>query len=163
MGSDSTTRRTVEPFGLFFQSGHWYLAGRDVEKDAIRNFRAGRISNVEANAKTPQAADFAIPRSFRLSIHAHSRKAWEMGDGDAEEAIVQFRVASGAVKAGASLGRVVRGASGQRRFQVRRMDVFARWLLSFGGDAMPVSPPRLVDALQTIVRQTLAVYEAARS
>ena len=161
MGRDATSARTVEPFGLFFQSGHWYLAGRDVEKDAVRNFRVGRISDLQSNAKTRQRADFEIPRGFRLSTHARSRKAWELGDGDAEVAIVEFRGGTGAVKAAESLGTAIRGAARRRRFQVRRPDVFARWLLSFAGDARPLEPPALVDAFRELVRQTLARYEGA--
>jgi predicted DNA-binding transcriptional regulator YafY len=161
MGRDATARRTVEPFGLFFQSGHWYLAGRDVEKDAVRNFRVSRMSDIRANARTPQTADYDVPNGFRLSKHAASRKAWELGDGDAETAVVEFRGANGAVKAASALGSAIRGAPRQRRFQVRRVDVFARWLLSFAGDARPVSPPALVEAFENAVRHTLANYEAA--
>ncbi|MFL5614847.1 MAG: helix-turn-helix transcriptional regulator [Gemmatimonadaceae bacterium] len=160
MGRDTTARRTVEPFGLFFQSGHWYLAGRDIEKEAIRNFRVSRIGDVQANVKTPQTSDYGIPAGFRLSKHAGSRKAWELGDGDAEVAIVEFHGPSGAVKAASALGAAVRNAARQRRFLVRRVDVFARWLLSFAGDAQPISPPSLVDAFDRIVKQTLAYYEA---
>lgn len=161
MGRDATAARTVEPFGLFFQSGHWYLAGRDVEKEVVRNFRVSRISDLQPNARALQSADFAIPRGFRLSTHARSRKAWELGDGDAEVAIVEFRGGSGAVKAAESLGTAIRGAPRRRRFQVRRLDVFARWLLSFAGDVRPLEPPGLVDAFRELVRQTLARYERA--
>ena len=161
IGRDATARRTVEPFGLFFQSGHWYLAGRDVEKDSVRNFRVSRMSDIRGNARTPQTADYDVPNGFRLSKHATSRKAWELGDGDAETAVVEFRGTNGAVKAASALGAAIRGAPRQRRFQVRRVDVFARWLLSFAGDARPVSPPALVEAFEKAVRQTLAHYEAA--
>jgi proteasome accessory factor B len=159
IGRDATTRRTVEPYGLFFQSGHWYLAGRDTERDTIRNFRVSRMTDVRANTRTPQTADFEIPDGFRLSRHATSRKAWELGDGDAEVAIVEFYGRSGAVKAAESLGTAIRGAPRQRRFQVRRVNAFVRWLLSFAGDARPLSPPAVVDAFRDLVRQTLAVYE----
>ena len=161
IGRDATARRTVEPFGLFFQSGHWYLAGRDTEKGAVRNFRVSRMADVRANPKTPQSADYDVPPGFRLSTHATSRKAWELGDGDAETAVVEFRGTTGAVRSAASLGSAVRGAPRQRRFQVRRVDVFARWLLSFAGDARPLSPPALVEAFENTVRQTLARYEVA--
>lgn len=161
MGRDATARRTVEPFGLFFQSGHWYLAGRDVEKDAVRNFRVSRMSDLRANARTPQTADYDVPDGFRLSRHATSRKAWELGDGEAETSVVEFRGTNGAVKAASALGSAVRGAPRQRRFQVRRADVFARWLLSFAGDAWPVSPPVLIEAFEKAVRDTLANYETA--
>jgi predicted DNA-binding transcriptional regulator YafY len=159
MSSDRTAKRTVEPYGLFLQSGHWYLAARDVEHDVVRNFRVSRMSDVAVNAKKPQSTDYAIPRSFRPTKHARSRKAWELGDGDVEEATVKFVGSKGAVRAAASLGHPVRGAPGQRRFQVRRADVFVRWLLSFAGDAVPLAPPRLVEAYRDLVRETLAVYD----
>jgi hypothetical protein len=38
------------------------------------------------------------------------------------------------------------------------MDVFARWLLSFAGDAEPVAPPGLVDDYRSLAEQTLATY-----
>jgi proteasome accessory factor B len=161
IGSDTTTHRAVEPFGLFLQSGHWYLVGRDVEKAALRNFRVGRMSDVRLNSKAAQSTDFEVPKSFRLSAHATSRKAWELGDGDAEEAIVEFHGNSGAVTASASLGSPVRAAPRQRRFYVRRTDAFARWLLSFGGDARPLSPPALVGEFRRLVMQTLSVYDGA--
>jgi predicted DNA-binding transcriptional regulator YafY len=159
IGTDLTTKRTVEPFGLFFQSGHWYVAGRDAGKDIVRNFRVSRIADVKVNAGTARTADYDIPKNFRLSDHAHSRKAWEVGDGDAEEAVVEFRRATGVAKAAASHGAVIRGSPRQRRFQVRRQDVFVRWLLSFAGDAIPVSPPALVQSFREVVRQTLALYD----
>ena len=163
IGSDATTARTVEPYGLFLQSGHWYLVGRDVAKDAVRNFRVARITDVRANTSKPQSVDYTIPRTFRLAAHAGSRKAWELGDGDAEEAVVEFRGAIGAVKAAMKLGAPTVGAPRRRRFQVRRIDVFARWLLSFAGDAVPVAPAQLVDAYTAIVAQTLRVYDGAAS
>ena len=160
IGSDTTTERVVEPYGLFLQSGHWYLVGRDIAKNAVRNFRVARITGARANTSKPQSVDYTIPRGFRLSTHARSRKAWELGDGDAEEAIVEFRGTSGAAKAAMKLGAPIAGApKQQRQFQVRRVDVFARWLLSFAGDAVPVAPALLVDAYHEIVRQTLAIYE----
>jgi hypothetical protein len=65
------------------------------------------------------------------------------------------------VTAASALGDTVRGAPKQRRLRLRRVDVFARWLLSFAGDARPVSPPALVEAFEQIVRQTLACYEGS--
>jgi hypothetical protein len=41
---------------------------------------------------------------------------------------------------------------------VRRADSFARWLFSFAGDAMPVSPAALVDEYASLVERTRMVY-----
>ena len=161
MGMGRTSRRSVEPYGLFFVSAHWYLAGRDRERDAIRNFRVSRMENVVVNTAKSQSTDYQIPASFRLAEHARSRQAWELGDGEAEDAIAEFSGSDGAVAAAARLGEPVDGAPSRRRFRVRRLDSFARWLLSFGGDARPISPPALVERHREIARATLARYESA--
>jgi predicted DNA-binding transcriptional regulator YafY len=33
-----------------------------------------------------------------------------------------------------------------------------RWILSFAGEAVPVSPPHLADAYRDVVRATLSAY-----
>jgi len=159
---DEHARRTVEPYGLFFVSSHWYLAARDRDRDAIRNFRLSRISRVEVNTRRAQSADYALPPDFVLRDHAQSREPWEIGDGDARTALVDFVAATGATEAARKLGRAVAGDEKRREFDVRRDDAFARWLLAFGGDARPVSPPELVAEYERQAAATLRLY-AARS
>ncbi|HEX5831868.1 MAG TPA: WYL domain-containing protein [Gemmatimonadaceae bacterium] len=160
MGRDTVEERTVEPWGLFFVSGHWYLAARDAERDGVRNFRVSRVREVRVNPHTPQSADYAIDADFDLREHARSRQAWELGDGDAVEARVRFAGASGVATAGRSLGDAVEGVPEERRFQVRRPDAFARWLLSFAGEAEPVAPPSLVEGYRALAAETLVRYGA---
>jgi predicted DNA-binding transcriptional regulator YafY len=152
------SQRAVEPYGLFFVSSHWYLAGRDMERDALRNFRLSRISHVEVNKKKAQSTDYSIPSDFSLRDHAQSREAWEIGEGDATTAIVEFIATTGATHAALQLGRPVEGSDNRRRFGVRRPDVFARWLLSFGGDARPLEPAELRDEYKRVASATLERY-----
>jgi len=63
--------------------------------------------------------------------------------------------------AAGQLGHVVDGAPDHRTFDVRRADVFVRWLLSFAGDARPLEPPEIVERFAATVRETAAVYERA--
>ena len=158
MHSDAMAERTVEPYGLFFVSGHWYLAARDVEKDARRNFRVSRVEGLEVNRSKPGTPDYEIPSSFSLREHAASRQAWEIGDGDAFDAVVEFTGESGAVLAAAALGEPDASNPTRRRFRVRRADSFARWLLSFAGEATPVSPAALVAEYASLVERTRGVY-----
>ena len=161
MGSDSRARRCVEPYGLFFLSGHWYLVGRDCDRDGLRNFRVSRMSSIETNASRSQTPDFEIPSTFNLRDHARSRHAWELGENGAMVAVVEFRSGGGAAEAAARLGEPVPGQPHRRKFQVSRRDAFARWLLSFAGDAMPVEPAPLVEEYQALARQTLAHHAGA--
>ena len=162
MGSANVARRSVEPYGLFFLSSHWYLAGNDLDKRELRNFRVNRIGRVDVNAARSQSADYAIPADFNLREHARSKKAWELGDGAGEDAVVDFRNPTGAAKAAARLGVAIEGGSDRRKFTIRRVDSFARWLLSFGGEAVPVSPPSLVSEFQNQVRAAHQIYGAGK-
>jgi predicted DNA-binding transcriptional regulator YafY len=161
MGTDVTAARTVEPFGLFFLNQHWYLAARVPGEDAVKNYRVSRISDPEVNERQPGTPDYAIPSGFRLTEHARSKQAWELGDGDAVETVVELRRPGGATAAAARLGEPVEGHPDRRRFRVRRRDAFARWLLSFGGDLVPVSPTEVVSEYEALVHATLAVYAGA--
>ena len=158
MGAEQSAQRTVEPYGLFFVSGHWYLAAHDTEKNALRNFRVSRMTTVRANTAKPLSSDYEIPKSFSLRDHAQSRQAWEIGDGDAYEATVEFRAETGAALAAAALGQADDASPTLRRFNVRRTDSFARWLFAFADEAQPVAPPALVNAYAGIVRETRALY-----
>lgn len=158
MGAAEAASRGVEPYGMFFIGGHWYLVGRDVEREALRNFRISRIKGVKANTSRAGTPDYEIPAGFSLGEHARSRQAWELGDGDTFEAVVEFSGESGAVRAAAALGRPDDASPALRRFDVRRADSFARWLLAFAGDAHPVAPQSLVDEYAALVERTRAVY-----
>ncbi len=158
MEADGSAVREVEPYGLFFTGGHWYLAARDVARDGLRNFRVSRMLDPKVNSAKAATPDYTVPGSFALREHAGSRQAWEIGDGDAFDATVEFRGHAGAVRAAAALGEPVTGSETMRRFRVRRCDSFARWLLSFGGDAMPVSPEPLQREFRALVCATGAVY-----
>jgi predicted DNA-binding transcriptional regulator YafY len=162
MGSDNVSRRNVQPYGLFFLSSHWYLAANDLDKHELRNFRVNRISRVDVNAARSQSPDFDIPAGFNLREHARSKKAWELGDGAGEDAVVDFHNPTGAAKAAARLGVAIEGASDRRKFTIRRVDSFARWLLSFGGEAIPVSPPSLVDEFRNQVKEAHEIYGAGK-
>lgn len=152
------TSRTLELYGLFFLLGHWYVAARDTTKEGVRNFRVSRIVKAKANAAREGTPDYTVPKEFVLREHAQSRPAWELGDGGGVQALVEFRGSTGAVRAASVLGQSVEGNEHVRRFSVRRVDSFARWLLSFGGDAIPQSPIELVSEYDALIARTRALY-----
>lgn len=157
MNSRTVSEREVEPYGLFFLNGHWYLAARQTDGELVRNFRVSRMRDIAVNGRlaTP---DYQIPRWFDLREHGRSRQAWELGDGDVTEVVVEFRGRSGAAVAGAQLGTPHGGDPDRRTFRVRRMDAFSRWLLSFGGEAIPVDPPELVALFAEQIQATRGLY-----
>lgn len=151
-------RRSVEPYGLLFLSGHWYLIGRDTDADARRQFRVSRIANVEVNEKRAQSADFDTPADFDLSSFATSRQAWEIGDTDLQDVDVEFVVENGYTMPAMQLGAAIEGFPSRRRFRVRRPDTFALWILGYAGDARVVSPPEVAERVKELARATLASY-----
>jgi predicted DNA-binding transcriptional regulator YafY len=159
IGTDVTASRTVEPLGLFFLNQHWYLAARAPGDQSVKNYRLSRIGEPAINSRQPGTPDYEIPAGFRLAEHARSRQAWELGDGDAVEAVVALHRASGPASAAANLGEPVEGHPDRRRFRVRRRDAFARWLLSFAGDLVPVSPPEVVSDYQALVEAVRSIYQ----
>jgi predicted DNA-binding transcriptional regulator YafY len=162
IGRNSTERRTVEPLGLFLLGSHWYLAARDQAGAVVKNFRLNRMRDATVNEVRPQTPDFEVPSDFNLREHAQSRQAWEIGDDDALEVIVEFTAPTGATLPALALGVAVPGHANQRSFRVRSLDRFVRWTMSFASTARPVSPPRFVEAYDTALREVLAIYEKAR-
>ncbi len=158
MSTGTRDDRSVEAYGLFFLSGHWYLAGRDQARGEMRNFRLNRIGGVKANTRSKQTPDYAVPSTFRLRDHARSRHVWELGDGDVEQVVVEFTGETGPALAAAGLGEPVEGAARSRRFSVRRIDSFARWILSFGGDAVVRAPQSLAAHVKRLAAETHAIY-----
>jgi len=71
---------------------------------------------------------------------------------------VELRNDTGAVMAAGRLGTPVDDSPTLREFQVRRVDAFARWLLAFGGGAIPVSPSSIVDEYRRQVAGTAEIY-----
>jgi predicted DNA-binding transcriptional regulator YafY len=165
MGRDAVEERDVEPYGLFFLGQHWYLAARDagVADGPVKNFRVSRVRAAEVNGRRPGERDFDVPAGWSLKEHAKSRSAWELGDGDVVEAIVEFTGKSGYARAAAKLGESVDGQPTYRRFKIRRREPFTRWLLSLAGEARPVEPQEVVDAWRQLARDVLALYEPKES
>ena len=159
--TDTHSTRTVEPYGLFFLNGHWYLVARDTAIDELRNFRLNRITDVDVNSLNPQSTDYDIPPTFRLRDHAASRQAWELGDDDVTEVIAAFTAETIDDVTLASLGRPVVGEPNRRAFAVRRLDPFVRWTLSFAGDMRIEEPSAVRDAVRMAAERTLDLYERA--
>jgi predicted DNA-binding transcriptional regulator YafY len=159
MSSKQAAKREVEPYGLFFLNAHWYLAARETAADAVKNYRVNRIRSAKANTAKAGTADYEIPTDFDLRAHARSKQAWEIGADVVSDVIVEVLGSSGAAEAAAALGESVQGRANQRRFSVRRPEVFARWLLSFAGEIVPVSPKEVVAEYRRQVAATLALYE----
>lgn len=158
---DEPTEREVEPYGLLFQHDHWYLVGRSALRDDLRVFRTGRMQDVEVNSRKPHTPDYEIPADFTMQDFL-SREAWELGeDEEPIEARVRFEFPTSLWAERNGHGeRVETGEDGShvRRFRIRQVDPFLRWILSLEGEARILAPPALARELGRMAARVAALY-----
>jgi len=135
--------RRVEPYGLLFREGHWYVAGRDVGRDARRTFRVDRI---EGTVVAGDGGAFSSPAAFEAG-EALARQPWLIGGQDVAIAAVLVD----AVLAGKVATELGDDTVAERRddgsalfaFPVTNRGAFRAWLLGLGVHAEVVDPPEL--------------------
>ena len=139
--SGDAGRRAVEPYALLHRKGHWYLTGRDVDKDAIRSFKIARVqSAVETLPGT-----FEVPPDFDVNEHVGG-DAWQIGEteGEIDRAFVRFDAhlrwwpeqnLPAAPKQEGPAGAV------DVEIMVSNLDVFVSWVLGFGDAVEVLAPP----------------------
>jgi proteasome accessory factor B len=140
-GEAGSPPRQVEPWGLFFQWGGWYLLGHDPERDPpLRLYRVDRMEDPLKNRQRPGTPDFARDPSFRIGAWME-REAWELSGPDAVTEVIEvrFRPPLELLAERNGWGEAATDP-GHRHFQVRRRGPFLRWILSQGGDAEVVAP-----------------------
>ncbi|MEV4450612.1 MULTISPECIES: helix-turn-helix transcriptional regulator [Streptomyces] len=64
------TERDIDPYGVVFHTGRWYLVGHDHLRDNLRTFRIDRIASV-----TPRSQTFITPNDFDPVAHLTSTLA----------------------------------------------------------------------------------------
>ena len=148
------SRRTVEPWGVVWWHGRWYLVGHDRDRDAVRVFRISRIVG-EPTVVGP-AGEVVRPEGVDLQTLVASY------DRAAPRSVAHVRVRSGR---GHGLRRIAGGVSsaggGWDLLEISFTDVerLADQVLPYGADIVALDPPELVDVvvrrLRTIAGVTL--------
>lgn len=144
LGEGETVERKLDPYGLYFDRGAWYVVGYCHLRDQIRSFRVSRIeSAVEEACRDAEGPDFERPEDFRLRDHSRVLP-WEFEDGAEYEASIRFSPKM-AWLVERDLGDVYRfeaakDGGGVLHVKVRNEDAFMSWLLSYAEDAEVISP-----------------------
>ena len=149
----------VEPYGVFFREGRWYLAGRDRALDDVRTYALTRMEDVTANAARPRTPDFERPADF--DIRDHERLPFQYGPVvvptvlrfDADTAWRAARLARGR-------GTLDEQPDGSVLWSVEARDLrrLAAWLIDEGPGITAVAPPELLDALRAGLEQVIAAH-----
>lgn len=161
---DETSRREVEPYTLSLLDGSWYLTGRDVGREDVRQFKLSRIQGRIVFATKRDAGDFEVPKDFERRL-AGPRAPWQLGEPDRTACIsVSMHVFDAAR---ASYGEAVslreeNGSavlvtcySGERQL--------AGWILSLGEDAQILSPDSLVERTVDGLERLVAAHDGEPS
>ncbi len=138
----SDTDRIVEPWRLSFSRGHWYLAGWDRVRGDERLFRVDRLQGSVEVAGPAEEAVGTVSDPLDL-------RGWELGDGMPTEAKV-FIDADQASWARHMLGDVdVVDGGVVATLQVRNVEAFRSFVLSFLDHAEVLEPPAFRDDMVT--------------
>jgi len=146
------SRRTVEPWGVVWWHGRWYLVGHDRDRDAVRVFRLSRI--VGEPAATGPAGAVRRPEGADLTTIVASY------DRATPTSSARVRVRSGR---GHGLRRVATqvtaGPPGWDVVQVSFGDAerLADLVLPYGRDAVVLEPPEVVDVVVRRLRALAGV------
>jgi len=141
-----TTRR-LEVWGLSSKRGHWYVVGRDLDRDAIRAFRADRIEG-DVDLGPPNA--FETPADFRPDDHIEDRP-WMMGNS-APVTVCLLVDADHAAGARAELGNeatFTERSNGDVEVEltITSRGAFVNFALGFLDHAEVLSPPEVRDEM----------------
>ncbi|MFW6113445.1 MAG: helix-turn-helix transcriptional regulator, partial [Actinomycetota bacterium] len=159
LGKREEHERLIDPYGLYFERGAWYVVGYCHLREDIRSFRLSRMkSGVELAAGEGEGQDFERPEDFKLEDYSRTLP-WEFEEGAEYTALVRFSPRM-AWLVERDLGSVYNfreeeDGGGILEVKVRNQDAFVSWLLSFAEDAEVLSPPELRDKVREWLRMIL--------
>lgn len=139
-----TRSRAVDPYVLAHRRGHWYVVGRDVERDAVRTFRVSRIDR-----DVVVTGDGFEPPGELDTDEYLGGASWEIG-AEPIRTVVRFNPTmrwwaqqnmSGSVRLPGPDGSV------EVELDVANLDALAAWVIELGGEVTIVEPAAARDAL----------------
>lgn len=150
----AATEREVDTYAMLCRRGHWYLVGRDTERDAVRAFRLSRLTSEVRDAG--EGSD--PPDTFRAADHVMAGP-WGVGEPSATATVafapdVVWWATAGLP--GAAAGEPREDGWTEVTLPLGDVAELGGWVLQFGPDATVVAPDELRDEI-------LARLEAIRA
>ncbi|MDO9557686.1 MAG: WYL domain-containing protein [Coriobacteriia bacterium] len=134
----------VEPYGIFFRDGRWYVVGRDTERDDVRVYAVRRMRDVSVNTKQPKSTDFEVPAGFSVAEYMLLPFQYGVVPVDCE---LRFSAEDAwrtpRLTGGQGTLEPQEDSSVLWRVTARDLPRLARWIALNGPGIMPVSPPEL--------------------
>ena len=138
--------REVQPYGLLFRSGAWYLVGRDRTSGDGGATRTFRVDRIEGAPSFGAPGGFEPPEGFDAAAELRSTP-WAAPGTEAREVVVDVDVREApAARRLAGEGAVERrnpDGSLRLRFRVGDEAAFVAWALGCGDGVEVIEPPDL--------------------
>jgi len=150
-GRSPQTERELDPYGLVYRGGRWYVAGWCHLRRAVRTFRLDRIASV-----SPRDVGFAKPEGFDALAHLVESVA-TMPRAFAAEVLLSTDLGAARREISTALGLLEPVEGGVLlRSTVEDLGWLARELSRLPFDMEVRSPPALRDALEECARRLRA-------
>lgn len=145
-------RRRVDPWGLVSHERHWYLAGWDLDRAAMRVFRLSRITAPVNVTATP----VSVPRDQSIDLTAVIR-----GEQVADLTPTLVRVAPGRAAELRRYGTVVEQAPDGDVLRIDRLGGprLVTMLCAAGEHVRVIEPPEVRDAVTAALRRVREAHE----
>jgi proteasome accessory factor B len=145
----SEQKRTIHPNALASRDGHWYFAGLDVDKNAIRTFRLDRVQGEIALGKKMGA--FVIPTDFDLFSHLDEAVSQKI-------ATVDVRKDKAFALRKQALSIIDKGEWDQITIKYSDQTTFLDSLLWHLDDVLVIEPAELRDSIIDVLRTMVVVH-----
>lgn len=158
--SGETTRRKVDPYGVYSHRGRWAFVGYSHERQAVRAFLIERMSALRKNSARPRSPDFEVPANFDVRVHAKVPPwRYDAHDPVTVEIALDPETAWLAERNFEAAGRPERDVV-VVTFEATNTDAVIEWVLSMGPRARVVSPTALAGRVRAELQAILSRYGA---
>jgi predicted DNA-binding transcriptional regulator YafY len=134
--------RTLDPYGMVFHSGQWYVAGLDGDSGEVRTFRLDRMTQVTVAEQT-----FEPPTGFDAVGHV-TRSLARVPYQHAVEVLLETDLATARARMPPTVSELEERPDGVLlRTRAQRLDGMAQMLAGLGWPFTVLSPPELRTAV----------------
>ena len=162
IGRDSKEKRNVNPYGLMFRQGIWYLIGYDHLRKEERIFRIERIQSLTVNTVNPKIPDFKIPKIFSMKKYM-GRESWRLSDSEPIELTVKFNaeISPLSLQWYQKRYKVIKNIDGgcEVTFLTTRMDALIRHVLGFKEHVEIISPKSAREYVKNMLNEIKKMYQ----
>jgi len=142
-------KRFVNPYALASRDGHWYFAGFDSEKGAVRTFRLDRVEGEILVGKKSEV--FEIPAGFDLFSHLEDAT-------ESQIAVLDIRKDKALSLRKSALSLIDKGEWDQITLSYSDSGVFVDSLLWHLDDVHVIEPQELRDFIVEVLRKLVVAH-----